>query len=69
MSSASAGLVCAGCGAEPPADEPYPFRCPAARAGDDVDHVLGRCLRPPAARFAERTSPQPFLRIVDKIKQ
>lgn len=62
MSSASAGLVCAGCGAEPPADEPYPFRCPAARAGDDVDHVLGRCLRPPAARFAERTSPQPFLR-------
>jgi threonine synthase len=34
-------LVCAGCGAEPVASEPYPFRCQAA-GGDDVDHVLRR---------------------------
>lgn len=35
-------LVCSGCGSSPAADEPYPFRCPAARDGDDVDHVLRR---------------------------
>ena len=35
-------LVCAGCGAEPERREPYPFRCPNAGHGDDVDHVLRR---------------------------
>lgn len=34
--------VCNGCGWEPPADEPYPFRCWHADARDDVDHLLAR---------------------------
>ncbi len=42
MSAVGSRLVCAGCGASPPASEPYPFRCPNARAGDDADHVLRR---------------------------
>ena len=33
-------LVCAGCGASPAHDDPYPFRCPNAGADDDTDHVL-----------------------------
>ena len=35
-------LVCSGCGWEPPADDPYPFRCWHADANDDIDHVLAR---------------------------
>ena len=36
-------LVCAACGYEAPADDPFPFRCP--RVGtDDGDHVLRRLL-------------------------
>jgi threonine synthase len=37
-------LVCGGCGASPAPDEPWPFRCPRADGGDDVDHVLVRVL-------------------------
>ena len=33
-------LVCAGCGHRVPDDAPLAFACPAARPGDDVDHVL-----------------------------
>jgi len=33
-------LFCAGCGAEVPASEPFPFRCVRARAGDDIDHLV-----------------------------
>ena len=44
-------LVCAGCGAEPARDDPYPFRCPNADSGDDVDHVLRRVLDFDALRF------------------
>jgi len=55
-------LVCAGCGASPPAADPYPFRCPNAGHGD-VDHVLRRELDPSAVSFPlageERN---PFLR-------
>lgn len=40
------GLVCAACGGVPSRDDPYPFRCPNARPGDDVDHVLRRVLAP-----------------------
>ena len=32
-------IVCAGCGFVVSPDEPYPFRCPNVRPGDDVDHV------------------------------
>lgn len=41
-------IVCAGCGTEVAADEPYPFRCPAATPDDDIDHVLRRELKPAA---------------------
>lgn len=33
-------LVCHGCGAVVLPDAPSSFRCPAARDGDDIDHVL-----------------------------
>ena len=56
-------LVCSGCGAVPPPEEPYPFRCPNARAGDDVDHVLRRELDMTTARFPLHDGePNPFLR-------
>lgn len=42
MTALASRLVCAGCGAAPRADDPYPFRCPNAGRGDDVDHVLRR---------------------------
>ncbi len=37
-------LVCRGCGAIPKSSELYPFRCPRADDGGDVDHVLRRRL-------------------------
>jgi len=62
-------MICAGCGAEVPADEPYPFRCPEARQGDDIDHVLRRTLKPAALGTSEQmrelfldTEPNSFLR-------
>ncbi len=61
-------LVCGGCGYRVPLEEAYPFRCPRARAGDDVDHVLRRRLSIAAldagsvrAAFAD-PEPNPFLR-------
>ena len=42
MTTLASRMVCAGCGAE--AADPYPFRCPRADAGDDIDHVLTRTL-------------------------
>jgi len=44
-------LVCAGCGASPAFDDPYPFRCSNATAGDDTDHVLRRILDVSAVQF------------------
>ncbi len=35
--------MCTACGYEPPAGDPFPFRCPRA-GGDDGDHVLRRIL-------------------------
>ncbi len=59
-------LVCAGCGASPEPDDPYPFRCPGAAAGDDADHVLRRILDLSAVRFPttgqEQGDPNPYLR-------
>jgi len=40
VSAESCRLFCAGCGAEISLAEPFPFRCPRARAGDDIDHVV-----------------------------
>jgi len=56
-------LVCAGCGAEPARDDPYPFACPNAGRGDDVDHVLRRELDLGAVEFpADDGEPNPFVR-------
>lgn len=55
-------LVCAGCGAEPARGDPYPFRCPRARPGDDVDHVLRRELDLTGLEFPADAEPNPFVR-------
>jgi threonine synthase len=55
--------VCAGCGLEPRAGDPYPFRCPTASGEDDVDHVLRRELDLSSVRFpADEPDPNPFVR-------
>jgi len=56
-------LVCAGCGHRVPDDAPLAFACPAARPGDDVDHVLVRVFDPAAGALAsDERSPNPFVR-------
>jgi len=56
-------LVCAGCAAAPEWSEPLPFRCPNARSGDDVDHVLRRELDLSDVQFPSGASePNPFVR-------
>ena len=57
-------LVCAGCGAEVPAETPIVWACPAARDGDDIDHVLQRVIDPEFAAGVpdDEPSPNPFLR-------
>lgn len=65
-SGSPSALVCSGCGASPSADDPYPFRCPNAGAGDDTDHVLRRRLDVTAVRFPDgreaTDEPNPYLR-------
>jgi threonine synthase len=63
MSARASRLVCSGCGAAPPPDEPYPFRCPKAGVGD-VDHVLMRVLDLDRVRFPSGADgdQQPFVR-------
>lgn len=60
--SAATTLVCAGCAAEADPDDPYPFHCPAAVPGDDVDHVITVVLDPAGLRFEEGDEPNPFVR-------
>lgn len=55
-------LECTGCGFVVPAGGPTPFRCPEARAGDDIDHVLSRVLSAPHGSFPTDGDPQPFIR-------
>ncbi len=55
-------VVCSGCGFVVPPDEPYPFRCPMARSGDDVDHVLARELDPTHVGFPEGDEANPYVR-------
>jgi threonine synthase len=55
-------LVCMGCGAQVPADQPFAARCPAARPDDDVDHVLRRILGPGAIDAHPEPDPNPFVR-------
>ena len=54
-------LVCAGCGAEPARDDPYPFACPNAGRGDDVDHVLRRELDLTTVSFPTGGDESPFV--------
>jgi threonine synthase len=56
----ASSLVCSGCGASPPLEDPYPFRCPRAGAGD-VDHVLVRVLDPALVAFPREDDPNPYL--------
>jgi threonine synthase len=63
VTAAASRLACFGCGFEPDLLEPYPFRCPEAVAGDDVDHVLRRELFLSAVRFPLGDPEQnPFVR-------
>ncbi len=57
-------MVCAGCGAALADSDPYPFRCPGARAGDDVDHVVARVLDAGGLSWGELADddPNPFVR-------
>jgi threonine synthase len=50
-------LVCAGCGSEPPPRAAFPFRCPNADVGDDVDHVLRRELAAVPGAFPDDANP------------
>jgi threonine synthase len=54
---------CAACGAVAAADDPYPFRCPNADAGDGRDHQLGGGA-PCGSAFPEpdRGAEHPFVR-------
>lgn len=61
MTSSVPALICHGCGYVAPDDDPYPFRCPNAGRGDDVDHVLVRTL-PHARGFPEGAEANPFVR-------
>ena len=62
MNGVPTTVVCAGCGYEAPPDDLYPFRCPAARPADDVDHVMVRELDPAHVRFPEADEANPFVR-------
>ena len=62
MTYARTALSCAGCGVVIPPDEPTPFRCPAIREGDDIDHVIHRRLDERIETFPERDDPNPFVR-------
>ena len=56
-------LVCSGCGERIRDDGPLALACPAARPGDDIDHVLVRVLDPAARRLAEDVgAPNPYVR-------
>jgi threonine dehydratase len=45
-----------------PAATTFTFRCPAARPGDDTDHVLRRALDPSRVGGADEDDPNPFVR-------
>ncbi len=48
--------------AEVPAEQPFAWRCPAARPGDDIDHVLRRVLDPAGVDGRPRRAANPFVR-------
>lgn len=60
MRRLASSLVCSGCGASPPPEEPHPFRCPRAGEGD-VDHVLVRVLDPALVAWPHEKDLNPYL--------
>ena len=52
-------FVCHGCGAVVDPALAFPFACPAARSGDDIDHVL---VAPIEAADLADSGDDPFLR-------
>jgi len=53
---------CVGCGFQPRAGTPIPFRCPQARPDDDIDHVMTRVVDAAELRFPTGHEPNPFVR-------
>ncbi len=69
MTPPNSRLVCAGCGAAVPADRPILWACPAAREGDDIDHVLEVVRDPAATAYRAEDAPssdEPFERYRDR---
>ncbi len=64
MIAPSSSLACAGCGApaQPTAADPAPVRCPRARPGDDVDHLLRRTLATGGLAYPTGNERNPFVR-------
>jgi threonine synthase len=60
----TSSMACAGCGSVLAGDDPYPFRCPNAGRGDDVDHVVARVLDGGGLTWAELVDEDanPFVR-------
>ncbi len=55
-------VACAGCGAVVAPREPFPARCPAARPGDDVDHLMTRRIDLRRVALVASDDPNPFVR-------
>ena len=55
-------LACAGCGFRVPDGAPLALRCPLARPGDNIDHVLTRVLGSGAGPFPAGDEANPFVR-------
>lgn len=69
VDGAAPGQVCLGCGARPDLAEGIRLRCPAARPGDDVDHVLVASVPTPAVapgsaatQAGDPDEPNPYVR-------
>lgn len=61
MDAAPVWLECSGCGQRVPLTTLHPFACPAARAGDDVDHVLVRRVDHTALSFPASIEGNPYV--------
>jgi threonine synthase len=55
-------IACSGCGRRLPDGAPVALRCPEARDGDDIDHVLVRHLDPVELAFPGGDEPATFVR-------
>ena len=54
------GFVCSGCGFVAPPERAVPMRCPDARPGDDMDHVLRRTIKTEDVAFPMGAHASPF---------